>query len=95
MTKRSKQKVRTGEGLVSTQIRWPMDWLDRIDALRGDDERAAFVRGVVYLVLSGRYEVVRDSEGNVASLKKRSASDLAAISDPPARGRPRTIEEDE
>lgn len=91
---RAKHKVRTGRGLVSTQIRWPVDWLDRIDELSEGDERAPFVRDVLYLVLSGRYAIVRNADGAVVGLKRQTPAERVEISDPPARGRPRIQEDD-
>ena len=51
MAGRQKQHAQTETSLVPKLIRWPSDWVERIDEVRGEQSFSDFVRNAVLTVI--------------------------------------------
>lgn len=51
MAGRRRQDAATGQQLTAKLIRWPADWVERIDAIRGEQSFSDFVRTTVHAVI--------------------------------------------
>ncbi len=51
MAGRQQQDAQTETSLVPKLIRWPADWVERIDAVRGEQSFSDFVRNAVHAVI--------------------------------------------
>jgi hypothetical protein len=51
MAGRQQQDAQTETSLVPKLIRWPADWIERIDVVRGEQSFSDFVRKTVHAVI--------------------------------------------